>query len=59
MVPTKKYEKQNMKEQTTVSRPKETENNYSFQWLIFKPQSHAITPFQINEASRDNNKERK
>lgn len=59
MVPTKKYEKEKMKEQTTVSRPKETENNYPFQWLIFKPQSHAITPFFTNEASRDNNKERK
>lgn len=48
-----------MKEQTTVSRPKETENTYPFQWLIFKPQSHVITPFFTNEASRDNNKERK
>ena len=28
------------------------EVTYPFQWLLFKPQSHAVVPFPTNEQSR-------
>lgn len=59
IVQPKKFEKEIKKEQLPVSRPKETENTYPFQWLLFRPQAHAVTPFEINKDSRSDNKERK
>jgi hypothetical protein len=38
--------------ETTVSRPKDTDSNRFVQWLIFKPQLHAVEPFRMNEATR-------
>jgi len=38
---------------------KEKENTYPFQWLVFKPQQHAIEQFTMNEPSRNANTERK
>lgn len=31
---------------------------YSLQWLLFKPQAHAIEPFEINRPARDINTQR-
>lgn len=41
--------------ETTVSRPKDTDSNRFVQWLIFKPQLHAVEPFRMNEATRNLN----
>lgn len=42
--------------QTSV--PKESENSYPFQWLLFKPQLHAVEPFRTNQATRSENTQR-
>lgn len=43
--------------QTTVKLPvaKETETTYPFQWLVFRPQAHAVEPFVTNVATRNEN----
>lgn len=38
-----------------VSRPKDTDDNRFVQWLVFKPQLHAVEPFRTNEATRNSN----
>lgn len=45
------------REKTTVqtSVPKESENTYPFQWLLYKPQLHAVEPFEVNKATRKEN----
>jgi hypothetical protein len=60
IVPPKKFDKKTM--QTDVKVPPAKggmETTYPFQWLLFKPQLHAITPFQINEPTRLENVSRK
>lgn len=55
----KTYVKKDM--QTTVQIPTAkggVEVAYPFQWLLFKPQLHAITPFPINEQTRLKNESR-
>lgn len=42
--------------QTTV--PRESVNSYPFQWLLYKPQQHAVEPFQTNVAARGENTQR-
>jgi hypothetical protein len=43
-----------------VTHPKEdTESNRFLQWLVFKPQLHAVEPFQTNKPSRESNTERR
>jgi len=32
-----------------------TSTAYPFQWMLFKPQAHAVTPFQTNTPSRLSN----
>lgn len=58
IVQPKKYEKKEM--QTTVKVPvaKGVETTYPFQWLPFRPQAHAVTPFETNVASRNENTQR-
>ena len=43
--------------QMTVSLPnaKESQTTYPFQWLLMKPQAHAVAPFQTNVNTRDMN----
>lgn len=56
VVQPKQYIKETM--QTTVTIPAAkggVETTYPFQWLLFKPQNHAVTPFETNQASRDGN----
>lgn len=59
LVPTPMFTKE--KFQTTVKLPpaKDTETTYPFQWLLFKPQAHAIEPFRTNDATRRENTERR
>jgi hypothetical protein len=48
-----------MKTATPVSVEKSgKESNYAFQWLLYKPQSHAVVPFPTNEQSRLENTKR-
>lgn len=35
------------------------EVTYPFQWLLYKPQAHAVIPFETNQPSRNKNVERK
>ena len=56
----KKYVKEKMQEKVEIPVAKGgKETTYPFQWLVFKPQQHAIEPFTKNEASRNANTERK
>jgi hypothetical protein len=45
-------------EKLQTSVPKESTNTYPFQWLLFKPQLHAVEPFQTNLATRSENTQR-
>lgn len=59
IVPTPKFNRDSMKTATPVSVEKSgKESNYAFQWLLYKPQSHAVVPFPTNEQSRLANKNR-
>lgn len=59
IVQPKQFDKTKM--QTKVSVPPAkggVETTYPFQWLLFKPQTHAVTPFETNQASRGGNTSR-
>ncbi len=59
VVQPKQYVKETMRSTIVLPRPEEQGNIYPFQWLIFKPQAHAVEPFAINEATRNGNVERR
>lgn len=60
IVPPKKFDKKTMQTDVKVAPAKGgVETTYPFQWMLFKPQLHAITPFQTNEQSRLENVYRK
>ena len=52
---TKKFERNTYKTQTEIPVAKGQETSYPFQWLLFKPQLHAVEPFVTNQASRNGN----
>lgn len=54
----KKFNREQFKEKIEVPVAKGKEVSYPFQWLLFKPQLHAVEPFVINEASRNTNTDR-
>ena len=59
IVPTKKFDKDAMK--TAVEIPKardEASWSRAFQWMLFKPQAHAVAPFPINQDTRNGNTSR-
>lgn len=58
IVQPKKYDKKEMQTKVDVPIAKGVETTYPFQWLLFKPQAHAVTPFETNVASRDGNRAR-
>lgn len=58
IVQPKKYEKTAMQTKTEIPIARGKETTYPFQWLLFKPQSHAVEPFEINKASRNENTKR-
>jgi hypothetical protein len=53
---TKTFNRQASKTTPPVSHPKEdTESNRFVQWLLFKPQLHAVEPFETNKPARAEN----
>jgi hypothetical protein len=53
IVPTPSFDRQKMKTATEVPVEKNGKAvTYPFQWLLFKPQSHAVVSFPTNEQSR-------
>jgi hypothetical protein len=52
----KPFNRQASKTTPPVSHPKEdTESNRFLQWLVFKPQLHAVEPFATNTPARADN----
>jgi hypothetical protein len=54
-VKVKPFDKTAMQETLTIPVGKSRESVYPFQWLLFKPQAHAIHPFPVNEPARTSN----
>lgn len=54
IVQTKPFNRDSWKTSTEVPIAKGREVTYPFQWLLFKPQLHAIEPFETNKTTRDN-----
>jgi hypothetical protein len=57
-VPTPRYSKQEMQSKVTLPIARDTETTYPFQWLLFRPQAHAVEPFMTNLATRNENTRR-
>ncbi len=55
LVPTPSYSKQEMQSKVTLPKPRDAETSYPFQWLLFRPQAHAVEPFVTNVATRNQN----
>lgn len=51
----KPFVKEHMQTEVTIPAAKDNETSRAFQWMLFKPQLHAVTPFETNKASRDGN----
>lgn len=58
IVKTKTFGRDAYKTKTDIPVAKGQEMTYPFQWLLFKPQLHAVEPFVTNEASRNVNSAR-
>ena len=58
LVPTPTYSKQAMQSTVTLPVAKGVETTYPFQWMLFKPQAHAVEPFRVNEPTRGGNSAR-
>lgn len=54
----KQFDKKTMQTTVTIPAAKDTETSRAFQWMIYKPQLHAVTPFETNKSSRDENTRR-
>lgn len=59
IVQPKRFQRPASKTTTEIPVAKGQETPYPFQWLLFKPQAHAVTPFETNVASRSGNVTRK
>ena len=55
IVQPKNYDKTSMQTQAQIPVAKSREVTYPFQWLLFKPQLHAVEPFTTNKPSRETN----
>jgi hypothetical protein len=51
----KQFSKESMQTTVTIPAAKDTETTRPFQWMLFKPQLHAVTPFETNRPARDGN----
>jgi hypothetical protein len=60
IVPVKKFDKDSMKKtaEVPIARGGEVFDRF-VQWLVFKPQLHAVTPFETNVATRNLNQDKK
>lgn len=53
IVKPKAYTREKFQEKATIPAAKGgVETSYPFQWMLFKPQAHAVVPFEINQPSR-------
>ncbi len=55
LVPTPTYTKTEMQSTVTLPVARGVETTYPFQWLVFRPQAHAVEPFVTNVATRNEN----
>lgn len=55
IVQPKKFHRPQSKATTEIPVAKGQETTYPFQWLLFRPQAHAVTPFETNVSSRGGN----
>lgn len=55
---TKEFSRTKWQEKSTIPVAKGQETTYPFQWLLFKPQLHAVEPFETNQATRNANSTR-
>lgn len=59
IVEPKKYTREKFQQQADVPNAKGgVETAYPFQWLLFKPQLHAVIPFEANQPTRGENTQR-
>jgi hypothetical protein len=59
IVQPKKYTRERFQQQANVPTAKGgVEVSYPFQWMLFKPQAHAVPVFEMNQASRNENTQR-
>jgi hypothetical protein len=54
----KQFDRTKWKTQTEIPIAKGQETSYPFQWLLFKPQLHAVEPFVTNQTTRNENTKR-
>jgi hypothetical protein len=60
IVEPKKFVKQDMKVSVEIPKARDqADSSRAFQWMLFKPQAHAVAPFSMNQATRNDNTERK
>jgi hypothetical protein len=53
IVPTPTFTKNDMKKEAVVSVPKEQDtSDRAFQWMLFRPQAHAVEPFKTQTQTR-------
>ena len=56
IVQTKLFDRSKQKQTTSLPNVRGADTApYAFQWLLYKPQLHAIEPFQVNETARSGN----
>lgn len=59
VVQPKKYTRERFQQQAEIPAAKGgVEVTWPFQWLLFKPQAHAVPVFETNQASRNINTQR-
>jgi hypothetical protein len=59
VVQPKQYTRERFQQQAQIPTAKGgVEVTWPFQWMLFKPQAHAVTPFETNQASRGTNTQR-
>ena len=59
IVKTAKFDRPTQKQTTSIPQGRGNDTApYAFQWLLYKPQLHAVEPFQTNEPSRNTNTQR-
>jgi len=59
IVQPKKYTRERFQQQAEIPAAKGgTEVTWPFQWMLFKPQAHAVPVFETNRASRNENTRR-
>jgi hypothetical protein len=59
VVQPKKYTRERFQQQAQIPAAKGgMEVTYPFQWMLFKPQAHAVPVFETNQPSRGTNTQR-